>query len=89
MAARQSFVPDAVVFGASVFSLGLLRVLSRIDRTGYRFGAVTLAIVLMVPRTGAASTIALHRFIEVSIGIGVALALSVVWPEDVPADPAQ
>jgi uncharacterized membrane protein YccC len=37
---------------------------------------------------GAASTIALHRFIEVSIGIAVALALSVVWPEEVPTDKA-
>ncbi len=89
IAAKRSVVPDVVVFGASIFSLGLLRVLPRIDLTGYRFGTVTLAIVLMVPRTGAASTIALHRFIEVSIGIGVALALSVVWPEDVPAERAQ
>jgi len=34
-----------------------------------------------VPRTGPAWQIALHRFIEVSVGIGVALILSVLWPE--------
>ena len=79
-------VPNVWVFGASVFILGLLRVLPRIDLNGYRLGAVTLAIVLIVPRTGLASTIALHRFIEVSIGIAVALALTVIWPEEVLTD---
>jgi len=89
VAASQMSVPNVAAFGVSVFILGLLRVLPRIDLSGYRFGAVTLAIVLLVPRTGAASTIALHRFIEVSIGIAVALALSVVWPEEVPTDGAE
>ena len=51
------------------------------DRTAYRFGAVTLAIVLLIPRTGLARQIAFHRFAEVSIGIAVALILTVVWPE--------
>jgi len=37
--------------------------------------------VLLVPRTGPAWQIAFHRFVEVSIGIGVALMFSVVWPE--------
>ena len=80
---------NVVVFGASVFILGLLRVLPRFDLNGYRFGTVTLAIILLVPRAGAASTIAVHRFIEVSIGIGVALAWSVVWPEEVPTEGAK
>jgi uncharacterized membrane protein YccC len=53
----------------------------RSDRTAYRFGAVTLAIVLLIPRTGLARQIAFHRFAEVSIGIAVALILTVVWPE--------
>ena len=75
------FGPHALVFGASLFILGMLRVLTQSDSTAYRFGGVALAIVLMVPRTGPAWQIALHRFIEVSIGIGVALILSVLWPE--------
>jgi len=53
----------------------------RSDRTAYRFGAVTLAIVLLIPRTGLARQIAFHRFAEVSIGIAVALILAMVWPE--------
>ena len=51
------------------------------DLTAYRFGSVTLAVVLLVPRTGPAWQIAFHRFAEVSIGIGVALILAIVWPE--------
>jgi uncharacterized membrane protein YccC len=54
---------------------------AHLDLSAYRFGGVTLAIVLLVPRTGPAWEIAFHRFAEVSIGIGVALILAWVWPE--------
>ena len=40
------------VFAASVFILGLLSALVHRDRSAYRFGGVTLAIVMLVPRTG-------------------------------------
>ncbi len=75
------FGPHMLVFGTSVFILGLLCAVAHADRSAYRFGGVTLAIVLLVPRTGPAWQVALHRFAEVSIGIGVALLLTVVWPE--------
>jgi uncharacterized membrane protein YgaE (UPF0421/DUF939 family) len=75
------FGPQMFVFGTSVFILGLLCALAHTDRSAYRFGGVTLAIVLLVPRTGPAWRIAYHRFAEVSIGIGVALILTVAWPE--------
>jgi uncharacterized membrane protein YgaE (UPF0421/DUF939 family) len=67
------FGPRAPVFGVCVFVSGLLCSLFRVDRSGYRFGGVTLAIVLLVPRAAPAWRVALHRFAEVSIGIGVAL----------------
>lgn len=69
------------IFGASVFLLGLLCALARADRSAYRFGGVALAIVLLVPQTGPAWRIALDRFAEVSIGIAVALLMTLVWPE--------
>jgi uncharacterized membrane protein YccC len=79
------FGPHWLVFGTSVFVLGLvlgpLRVVTHSDLTAYRFGGVTLAIVLLVPRSGPGWQIAFHRFAEVSIGIAVALMLSTVWPE--------
>jgi uncharacterized membrane protein YccC len=77
----SQFEPHVLVFGASVFLLGLLCPLALADRSAYRFGGITLAVVLLIPRAGPAWEIALHRFAEVSIGIGVALILTVVWPE--------
>jgi uncharacterized membrane protein YgaE (UPF0421/DUF939 family) len=76
------FGPQLFVFGTSVFILGLLRSMMHLDVNAYRLGGVTLAIVLLVPRTGPAWQIAFHRFAEVSIGIAVALALAVAWPEE-------
>jgi uncharacterized membrane protein YccC len=67
--------------GVGVLILGLLCAATKVDRSAYRFGGIALAIVLLVPRTGSAWQIALHRFAEVSIGIAVALFLTLVWPE--------
>jgi len=75
------FEPHVLVFGASVFFLGLFCPLALADRSAYRFGGITLAIVLLIPRAGPALETAFHRFAEVSIGIGVALILAVIWPE--------
>ena len=75
------FGPHVLVFGASVFLLGLLCALARADRSAYRFGGIALAIVLLIPRTSPAWQIAFRRFAEVSIGIAVALIMTVVWPE--------
>lgn len=76
------FGPRMLVFGASVFLLGLFCALARPDRIAYRFGGVTLAIVLLIPRAGPPWIIAFHRFAEVSIGIAVALLFATVWPEE-------
>lgn len=81
-AAVASYVgANLPVFGGCVFILGILCGLVRSDRTAYRFGGVTLAIVLLLPRANSAWHIARHRFTEVSIGIGVALVLTLLWPE--------
>src|SRR5882724_12361347 len=81
--AASYFEPHVLVFACSVFFLGLACSLFRSDQTSYRFGGITLAIVMLVPRAGPPWQIAFHRFAEASIGIGVALALTVVWPERV------
>jgi uncharacterized membrane protein YccC len=75
------FGPHALVFGICVFILGLVCALARSGPTAYRFGGITLAIVILVPRSDPAWVVAFHRFAEVSVGIGVALLLAVVWPE--------
>jgi uncharacterized membrane protein YgaE (UPF0421/DUF939 family) len=75
------FPGNMLVFGTSVFILGLLTAATNANRSAYRFAGVTLSIVLLVPRIGPAWHIALDRFAEVSIGLGVALMLSMLWPE--------
>ena len=79
--AASYFEPHALVFACSVLFLGLICGLLRSDQASYRFGSITLAIVMLVPRAGPAWQTAFHRFAEVSIGLGVALVLTVVWPE--------
>jgi len=78
------FGPSAVVFGATVFALGLICAVAHIDRSAYRFASITLAIIMLVARTNPAWIVALHRFFEVSVGIVVGLVLTAVWPENVP-----
>jgi uncharacterized membrane protein YccC len=85
----RHFDSSIALFGISVFILGLLSAAARSDRSAYRFAGVTLAIVLLVPRTGPAWIIALHRFAEVCIGIVVALLLAVLWPEKEDEPPGQ
>jgi uncharacterized membrane protein YgaE (UPF0421/DUF939 family) len=51
------------------------------QKFNYRYASITLAIIVLIPRTAAPWTIALHRFLEVSVGITVALAVVALWPE--------
>ena len=82
--------PSAWTFGAGIFLLGLIcaalgrahkRLHEHLDRTAYRYAGVTLAIVMLITRSQSAWVAAAHRFLEVSIGIVVALAMTVLWPE--------
>ncbi len=77
-----------MVFAAAVFVLGLLCVAFRMEKGAYRYASITLAIIVLIPRSNAAWVIALHRFFEVSVGIVVALALAAAWPERQP-EPAK
>lgn len=52
-----------------------------VDRTAYRYVGITLAVILLIPHTLGIWTVALDRFVEVSIGIVVALVFTKLWPE--------
>jgi uncharacterized membrane protein YccC len=80
-AAASYFGPHVLVFGVCIFILGLLCALIRSGPAAYRFGGVTLAIVVLIPASNSAWLVAFHRFAEVSVGIAVALLFAVVWPE--------
>jgi uncharacterized membrane protein YccC len=70
-------------FGAAVFIIGLLGVVLRVERSAFRYASITLAIVMLVPRSTSASArlVALHRFFEVSVGLAVGLIFFAVWPK--------
>ncbi|MFY9689768.1 MAG: FUSC family protein [Candidatus Acidiferrales bacterium] len=75
------FPPTAIVFGVGVFVMGLVCAVLNLDRAAYRFAGITLAIILLVGRDRSAWVSAIHRFIEVSIGIAVGLVITALWPE--------
>ena len=68
-------------FGAGVFVLGLICALLGIGRNAFRYAGITLAIVMLVARAEPAWMIAIHRFLEISVGIAAGLLLTAVWPE--------
>jgi uncharacterized membrane protein YccC len=70
-----------LVFAMSVFVLGLICAAAHLERSAYRFGGIALTIVLLLPRKDPAWQVAFHRFAEVSIGIGVALLMTLAWLE--------
>lgn len=78
------FPPHILVFAIGVFILGLITAVAGAERTAFRFGGITLVIVLLIPQTEPPWQIGLHRFAEVSVGIGVALLFAMVWPEKDP-----
>ena len=82
--------PGIWTVGAGIFLLGLILaalgryhqiIRNQFDRTTYRFAGITMAIALLIPRAVPIWVAALHRFLEVSIGIVVALILAFLWPE--------
>ena len=79
--AAAYFPGNAFVFGAAVFLLGILCAGFRVERSAYRYASVAVAIITLVPRVNKAWIVALHRFVEVSIGIAVGLAVTAIWPE--------
>ena len=70
-----------VIFAISVFVLGPICAAAHLERSAYRFGGIALTIVLLLPRKEPPWQVGFHRFAEVSIGIGVALLMTLVWPE--------
>ena len=78
------FGVDLIAFLLAIILIGLLSFSFRLEKTAYRYASVTLAIIVLIPRTSPAWIVALHRFIEVSVGIVVALIVVAIWPERPP-----
>lgn len=76
----HSFPQAWWVFAAGVFVLGIVCATLHLQNS-YRFAGITLAIVILIPHTAAPWIVALHRSIEVTIGIVVGLAMTALWTE--------
>jgi len=73
------FSSSALVYAVAIFLCGVLCALLRF-RGAYRFAAITLSIILLIAHTHPAWIVASHRFVEVSVGIAVALVVAELWP---------
>jgi uncharacterized membrane protein YccC len=78
---------NVAAFGAGVFALGLLCPALRVNRPAYHYAGITLIIVMLVGHVQRPWIVALHRFIEISIGLAVGLILTALWPEPDPVQP--
>ena len=76
------FGANVVAFALTVFVLGLISLAFRLERIGYSYAGMTLAIIVLIPHAEAPWIAAVHRFAEVSLGILVALAVVAVWHEE-------
>jgi uncharacterized membrane protein YccC len=75
------FRANLIVFMFAIILIGLLSFGFRLEKTAYRYASVTLTIIVLIPRTNPAWIVALHRFIEVSVGNMVPLIVVGLWPD--------
>ena len=75
------FGANLIAFVVAIFVLGLISLVLRLERVGYSYAGITLAIIVLIPRTATPWIVAADRFMEVSLGILVALAVVALWRE--------
>ena len=74
------FGAEPILFAFGILLLGLTCSVLKLTLSAYRFAGVTFAIILLMHHNEVAWRIGMHRFIEVVLGISVALIVSVVGP---------
>jgi uncharacterized membrane protein YccC len=67
-----------IVFALAVLVVMVLCTALRFQSSG-RLGGVTVAIIVLIPSTQPIMNNAIERFLEVSFGIAVSLAVALVW----------
>lgn len=70
--------PSLWIFAFAVLVVMVLCTALKFQNAG-RLGGVTVAIIVLIPHTGPAWKIAVERFLEVSFGIAISLAVAEVW----------
>jgi uncharacterized membrane protein YgaE (UPF0421/DUF939 family) len=76
------FGPNLIAFAVAIFVLGIVSLVLRLERVGFSYAGITLAIIVLIPRAATPWIAAADRFMEVSLGILVALAVVAVWREE-------
>ena len=69
------------LYGVGIFLCGAICAVLRMERSAFRYAGITLTIVLLIAHPQPAWVIAIHRFVEISLGIATGLLLTIVWPE--------
>ncbi len=72
---------NMAVFGAGILLCGVICAFLHLERNAYRYAGITLAIIMFSVHAQPAWVIAIHRFIEISLGIVGGLLLTAAWPE--------
>jgi uncharacterized membrane protein YgaE (UPF0421/DUF939 family) len=72
------FHANWIVYGVGIFLCGVLSSMLHLG-PAYRFAAIALSIVLLITHDRPPWVVATHRFLEVSLGIAVALVVAAVW----------
>ena len=67
-----------LLFALAVLVVIVLCTVLRFENAG-RLGGVTVAIIILIPHTGPIWHVAIERFLEVSFGIGISLAVALTW----------
>jgi uncharacterized membrane protein YccC len=76
------FGANLIAFALAMLLLGLVSFVLRLEKVGYSYACITLTIIVLIPRADAPWIAAACRFVEVSLGILVALAIVAVWREE-------
>ena len=73
------FPPSLPVLALGMLVIGAICGLLRQSQSAYRFAGITLVIIAMPTYAHPSWTIALHRFLEVCLGIVVGMAVLALW----------
>ena len=71
---------NLINYGLAIAVLGLVCSTAKLHTSAFRFGAIALTVVVTAPNHSEVWMTAATRFVDVAVGIVVALIVLLVWP---------
>ncbi|MFL0786440.1 MAG: FUSC family protein, partial [Prochlorococcus sp.] len=71
---------NLINYGLAIAVLGLVCSTAKLHTSAFRFGAIALTVVVTAPNHSEVWMTAATRFVDVAVGIVVALLVLLVWP---------